>query len=376
MEHEIYADHAATAPLDPAALEAMLPYLTQSYANPAALYRSGLQARRRVEQARHTVAQCLGCLPEQIFFTSGGSEGNTWAVFSGGRREGPGSREVLITPIEHPSVAKACQGLQPLGIGWKALPLDGSGRVVAQALENALQRRPRLVSVQYANNEVGILQDIPLIAGLCHSAQVPIHTDAVQAVGQIPVSLVDIDFLTASAHKFGGPKGVGFLYAREPSQLRPLIWGGSQQGGLRPGTEPVALIAGMAAALENACRTREARAAQKQRLAEAFCQTLLAGWPKARLHSTLGGLPGIVSVALPGWDAQGLTYRLDIAGVCVSPGAACSNDGRAQPSHVLLALGGQTAEDARCTLRFSFGSANRPEDGVEAARRLLHILQH
>ena len=161
-----------------------------------------------------------------------------------------------------------------------------------------------------------------------------------------------------------------------PKALQPLIFGGSQQGGLRPGTEPVAQIVGLARALELTCARRAESAAAKRALAADFCRTLRAGWPQARFHSTAAGLPGLVSVGLPGFDGQALTYRLDLAGVCVSPGAACDNTGRSHPSHVLLALGGTAAEDALCTLRFSFGAANRPGHGAEAARRLLQALQN
>ena len=372
----IYADHAATTPLDPEAFAAMRPWLTDQYANPAALYRSGLAARRAVEQARRTVAACLGCAPHQIFFTSGGSEGNTWAILNGAGRPGPGSREVVTTGIEHHSVSGACAFLQKQGVTVCTVPVDAAGQVVPAALQAALARRPRLVSVQYANNEVGVIQDIPALAAQCAAAGVPLHVDAVQAAGHLELSLANIDYLTASAHKFGGPKGIGFLYVRQPAALQPLIFGGSQQGGLRPGTEPVAQIVGLARALELTCARRAESAAAKRALAADFCRTLRAGWPQARFHSTVAGLPGLVSVGLPGFDGQALTYRLDLAGVCVSPGAACDNTGRSHPSHVLLALGGTAAEDALCTLRFSFGAANRPGHGAEAARRLLQALQN
>ena len=371
MEPIIYADHAATTPLSPLAWQAMQPWLRDRFANPAALYRSGQEARRAVEQARRQVAGCLGCAPHQIFFTSGGSEGNTWAVYSGAARPGPGSREVVTTAIEHHSVSGACAAL---GVPVRTLPVDHAGRVDPAALDEALARRPRLVSLQYANNEVGTIQDLPALAARCAAQGVPLHVDAVQAAGQIELPLDNIALLTAAAHKFGGPQGIGFLYARQPGQLRPLLGGGNQQGGLRPGTEPVALIVGLAAALQDACEHRAQNAAAKRALAADFCRTLRQGWPAARFHSTADGLPGLVSVGLPGQDSQNMTCRLDLAGVCVSPGAACDNTGRTHPSHVLLALGGQAAEDALCTLRFSFGAANAPGDGAEAARRLLNLL--
>lgn len=375
MNEMIYADHAATTPLEPAAWEAMRPWLATYYANPAALYRSGLAAHRAVEQARQTVARCLGCAPAQIFFTSGGSESNTWAILSGAARQGPGSREVITTPIEHHSVSGVCGSLAGQGISVRTLPVDEWGRVDAAALEQAVARHPRMVSIQYANNEVGVIQDVPTLARICRAQDVVLHVDGVQAVGHLDLALDGVDMLSAAAHKFGGPKGIGFLYARQPRTLRPLIFGGNQQQGLRPGTEPVAQIVGLAKALEVTCAKRKEQAAAKRALASEFCRVLQAGWPQARFHSRKDGLPGLVSVGLPGHEGQNMTYRLDVAGVCVSPGAACDNTGTAVPSHVLLALGGTAAQDALCTLRFSFGSANRPGDGAEAARRLVQILQ-
>ena len=358
MNHEIYADHAATAPIEPLALEAMYTAY-QEYANPAALYRSALHTKQTVEKARLTVAENLGCTPDHIFFTSGGSESNTWAI----RGTVPQGGHVVTTPIEHHSVLNACASIRDDGGRMTTLEVDGFGRVVPESLTRALAAHPNLVSLQYANNEVGVVQNIPALAALCREADVLLHVDAVQAAGHLAIPLDGIDFLSASAHKFGGPKGIGFLYVREPRKLRPLIYGGSQQYGLRPGTEPAALIAGLAAAFKVTCAERRQRTAKKRALAEEFWQTLHAARPEARLHTPVDGLPGLLSVGLPGRSGQRLTYQLDVAGVNVSPGAACDNRGVQEPSHVLMALGGTAAEDALSTLRFSFGSANRPADG-------------
>lgn len=370
MNHEIYADHAATAPIEPLALEAMYTAY-QEYANPAALYRSALHTKQTVEKARLTVAENLGCTPDHIFFTSGGSESNTWAI----RGTVPQGGHVVTTPIEHHSVLNACASIRDDGGRMTTLEVDGFGRVVPESLTRALAAHPNLVNLQYANNEVGVVQNIPALAALCREADVLLHVDAVQAAGHLAIPLDGIDFLSASAHKFGGPKGIGFLYVREPRKLRPLIYGGSQQYGLRPGTEPAALIAGLAAAFKVTCAERRQRTAKKRALAEEFWQTLHAARPEARLHTPADGLPGLLSVGLPGRSGQRLTYQLDVAGVNVSPGAACDNRGVQEPSHVLMALGGTAAEDALSTLRFSFGSANRPGDGKEAAERLIKILE-
>ena len=215
MNHEIYADHAATTPIEPLALEAMYTAY-QEYANPAALYRSALHTKQSVEKARLTVAENLGCTPDHIFFTSGGSESNTWAI----RGTVPQGGHVVTTPIEHHSVLNACASIRDDGGRMTTLEVDGFGRVVPESLTRALAAHPNLVSLQYANNEVGVVQNIPALAALCREADVLLHVDAVQAAGHLAIPLDGIDFLSASAHKFGGPKGIGFLYVREPRKLR------------------------------------------------------------------------------------------------------------------------------------------------------------
>ena len=215
MNHEIYADHAATAPIEPLALEAMYTAY-QEYANPAALYRSALHTKQTVEKARLTVAENLGCTPDHIFFTSGGSESNTWAI----RGTVPQGGHVVTTPIEHHSVLNACASIRDDGGRMTTLEVDGFGRVVPESLTRALAAHPNLVSLQYANNEVGVVQNIPALAALCREADVLLHVDAVQAAGHLAIPLDGIDFLSASAHKFGGPKGIGFLYAVSYTHLR------------------------------------------------------------------------------------------------------------------------------------------------------------
>ncbi len=369
-QRRIYADHAATAPLRPEALTAMEPYLHERFGNPSGQYRLGLEARRGVELARRRIAACLGCRSEEIYFTSGGSEGNTWAVWNAALAGGT----ILTTPIEHHSLLNACRAMEPLGLRTELLPVDGAGRVDPAALRERLGRTaPRLVSVQWANNEVGTVQDMAAIAAACRERGIPLHSDGVQAAGHLPLDLTGIDYLTASAHKFGGPKGIGFLYARRGAALRPLICGGNQESGRRGGTENAASIAGMAAALEAAVRELPDRAAALRQMAAEFCGVLRAGCPEARFHSGPEGLPGLVSVTVPGRKAEELVYRMDMAGVCVSAGAACDSGGTPEPSHVLTALG-LSAGDAVCTIRLSFGPANEAGDGGEAAWRLLKVI--
>lgn len=371
----IYADHAATTPLLPAAAAAMEPYLKQNFANPSAQYRMGLEERRAVELARRSIAACLGCQPGEIYFTSGGSEGNSWAVWNGALHALRGSRTLVTAPVEHHSLLRACQGMESLGVCTGLLAVDGTGQVLPQSLTAQLAAHPALVSVQYANNEVGTCQPIRALAEESRRTGALFHTDAVQAAGHIPIDLTGIDLLTASAHKFGGPKGVGFLYARRGVKLKPLIYGGGQEAGVRGGTEAAASIVGMAAALEWSLSHMEERGRQLEQLAREFRETLAAGFPQAVFRGKAGQtLPGLVSVTLPGCLAERMVYRMDMAGVCLSAGAACDQTRRREPSHVLTAMG-LSAQEAACTIRISFGSQNGAEDGTETARRLLQALR-
>lgn len=370
----IYADHAATTPLLECARAAMEPYMTSQFANPSALYRGGVEARRAIEQARRKIAESLGCLPNEVYFTSGGSEGNTWAVWNAAL--GAAGRKLAVSSVEHRSLLRACESMKVLGVGTELLAVDGECRVLPESLEKALMGRSMLVSIQYANNETGAVQDIPHLARRCHESGAIFHTDAVQAVGHVAVGLENVDMLTASAHKFGGPKGVGFLMVRRGVRLRPLVYGGSQEGGVRGGTENVAAIVGMAAALEWSIARREEDAAKLESLEREFRDALRRDCPGAVFHCSgvAEKLPGLVSVALPGISAERLVYKLDAAGVCVSAGAACGQRGEKTVSHVLMAMGMPT-ELAGRTVRFSFGSSNRPGDGREAARVLLDVLR-
>ncbi|MCD8145954.1 MAG: cysteine desulfurase [Clostridiales bacterium] len=370
----IYADHAATTPLLPCARAAMEPYLNEEFANPSSQYRAGRKARRDIELARRRMAELLGCQPGELYFTSGGSEGNAWAVWNGALWGRDAGKPLVTTSIEHHSLLRACQGAAQLGVETVLLPVDGSGRVSPASLAAVLERRPALVSIQYANNEIGTVQQMEALSALCREQNIPFHTDGVQAIGRTSVNLRQIDMLTASAHKFGGPKGIGFLYARKGLPLHPLIYGGSQERGLRGGTENVAAVVGMAAALEETLMQRSVQRTRLAALAQDFVAALLAGCPRARFHLPEGDrLPGLVSVALPGISGEQLVYRMDMADVAVSAGAACDQGERQEVSHVLRAIG-LSRQEAEQTIRLSFGPTNSPEDGRQAAERLLRIL--
>lgn len=370
MNHEIYADHAATAPIEPLALEAMYTAY-QEYANPAALYRSALHTKQTVEKARLTVAENLGCTPDHIFFTSGGSESNTWAI----RGTVPQGGHVVTTPIEHHSVLNACASIRDDGGRMTTLEVDGFGRVVPESLTRALAAHPNLVSLQYANNEVGVVQNIPALAGLCREADVLLHVDAVQAAGHLAIPLDGIDFLSASAHKFGGPKGIGFLYVREPRKLRPLIYGGSQQYGLRPGTEPAALIAGLAAAFKVTCAERRPAHCPKACpgrgvLADAAC---------CPARSTAAHPCGRPAGPAERWPTRPQRPAADLPAGC-SRGQCLPRRSVRQPRRAgalprFDGSGRHCGRGCAVDLTFQLRQCEPPGDGKEAAERLIKILE-
>ncbi len=372
----IYADHAATAPLEEGVLEAMEPFLKDSFANPSGSYRFSLTCRRAVEDARASIAEGIGCTPQEIYVTSGGSEANSWAVWNAAQACGKSGKSLLTSSTEHHSLLNACAGAEAFGVKTGILPVDNQGTVRLEELEKRLHTGVEMVSVQYANNETGTIQPVKEIAALCRERKVWFHTDAVQAVGHIPVGIENgIALLSASAHKFGGPKGIGFLYASRNVRLHPLVYGGGQERGVRGGTENVAAIVGMAHAFRKALEKREERAERLRGMEQIFREELLCGVPGATFNGNPDKkLPGLVSVTLPGADAERLIYQLDIAGICVSAGAACDQRGEKQPSHVLRAMG-ISDRDAMATIRVSFGPANQEEDARTVARELLKLVR-
>lgn len=345
----IYADNAATAKLSLRAWEAMLPYLQEQYGNPSSLCSIGVKARKAVEAARKSIASSINAAPEEIYFTSSGTEGNNWVISNYERSS------IVTSTIEHPSVLNVC------GATALRVPVDRKGRVQASYLLNTLRPDTRLVSIMLANNEIGSIQPIAEIAHALTGKNIRLHTDAVQAVGHIPIDVkaLGVDYLTASAHKFGGPKGVGFLYAKEP--LPPMMAGGGQERGYRAGTENVAGIVGMAAALEEsltemdeiAARLKSYVALTIQAIREYIPNTLFNGNPD-------DALPGFVNIYLPGASGEAIVHLLDLKGICVSTGSAC-HSGKDEPSYVLLALG-LTEQQAKSSIRISYGRYNTEKD--------------
>ena len=358
----IYADNAATTRLSDAALAAMLPYLQEQYGNASTLYRLGRDARKALEDARGAIAACLGAGAGEIYFTSGGSEADNWALKGTLHRlAGQGKTHLVTSCIEHHAVLHSAQALQAEGFALTILPVRPDGQVDPDAVRAALRPETALVSVMYANNETGTLQPIREIGALCREAGVLFHTDAVQAAGTLPLDLraEPIDLLSLSAHKFHGPKGVGALYCRRGAAPAVLLNGGAQERRRRAGTENVAGIVGMAAALQEACAGQAETTARLTQLRDQLRAGLLQ-IPGARLNGAAARcLPGIVNVSFEGVDGEALLYELDRRGVAASSGSAC-NAGSLTPSHVLLALGLPYAL-AHGSLRLSLGRCNTAE---------------
>lgn len=352
----VYADNAATTRVLPKVLEAMLPYFTEQYGNPSSTYPLGQEASRALIGSRETIAGLLGCRPGEITFTSGGSEADNQILRTAaawGRKHG--RTHLISSTIEHHAILHTLEALQAEGFTVTLLPVNREGQVEPAALEQALTPETALVSIMAANNETGAIQPIARLAALAHARGALFHTDAVQVLGHIPLTLkdTDIDFLSGSAHKFHGPKGIGILFARRDIELESLIFGGEQERGKRAGTENVPGIVGMAAALEEAIRNLEANASRMAAARDALEQQLLP-LPGTRVHSgQVPRLPGHLNMAFDGVPAEALLPVLGMAGICVSAGSACAS-GSPEPSHVLLALG-CTPEEARCSLRFSLG---------------------
>ena len=363
---KIYADNAATTRMSKAAVAAMLPYLEECYGNPSSLYTAGQQAREAVEQARETVARLIGAQPREIIFTSGGSEADNQAIRSAaaqGARKG--KRHIVSDAIEHHAVLHTLAKLEKEGFEVTYLPVHTDGIVRVDELEAALRDDTCLVTVMYANNEIGTLQPIREIGAVCRKRSVPFHTDAVQAVGHLPIDVVSegVDMLSASAHKFHGPKGVGFLYARRGVPLTPLIEGGAQERGRRAGTENVAGIVAMAAALEEAVAHIDENARKLTALRDRIIDGL-SQIPHAALNGDpIRRLPSNVSFCFEGIEGESLLLLLDDKGIAASSGSACTS-GSLDPSHVLLAIG-RVHDVAHGSLRLTLGEDATEEEADE-----------
>ncbi len=376
MNKIIYADNAATTRMSASVLEAMKPYLTLEYGNPSSIYSLGRQARSAVENARRQTARVLGAQPEEIFFTSGGSEADNWAIKGTAHRlAAQGKRHIITTNFEHHAVLHTTEALKKEGFDITYLPVDREGMVSASQVAKAIRPDTALVSVMFANNEIGTIQPIAQIGTVCRQKGVLFHTDAVQAVGhvEIDVNAMNIDLLSLSAHKFHGPKGVGALYVRKGPQPAILIEGGAQERGRRAGTENVAGIVGLGRAITDACADIPAR----NRAISAMRDRLIRGLtalPRVHLNGSMEHrLPGNCNLSFEGIEGESLLLMLDAAGICASSGSACTS-GSLDPSHVLLAIG-LPHEIAHGSLRLTLGDYNTMEEVDQILRTVPPIVE-
>ena len=359
----IYVDNAATTAMSDSAVKAMIPYLKEVYGNPSSLHSAGQAAKEALDAAREKIARCLNCEPREIYFTSGGSEADNQAIRSAavnGARKG--KKHIVSTAFEHHAVLHVLKKLEKEGFDVTYLDVHANGLISAAEVEAAIRPDTALVTVMYANNEVGTIQPVREIGEVCKKHGVIFHTDAVQAAGHIPVDVTadNIDMLSLSAHKFHGPKGAGALYCRRGIPLNTFIEGGAQERGRRAGTENIGGVAAMAQALEDACANMAANAEKESALRDRLIDGLLK-----IPHSKLNGdrkkrLPNNVNICFEGIEGEGLLLHLDARGICASSGSACTS-GSLDPSHVLLALG-LPHEVAHGSLRLSLSEYNTEED--------------
>ena len=360
---QVYADNAATTKMSQTAINAMLPYMERIYGNPSSLHSVGQEAAEALQSARETIAKCLNASPNEITFTSGGSEADNQALLSAawlGLRKG--KKHIISTAFVHHAILHTLQKLEKEGFEVQLLDVGPLGNITAQQVADAIREDTCLVTTMYANNEIGSILPIAEIGAVCKEKGVLFHTDAVQAAGHLPIDVKaqNIDMLSLSAHKFHGPKGVGVLYARRGVPLTSLIEGGAQERGKRAGTENIPGIMGMAAALQDACEHMEANAAHVSHLRDRLIEGL-----SQIPHSALNGdpvnrLPGNVSFCFEGIEGESLLLLLDSKGICASSGSACTS-GSLDPSHVLLAIG-RPHEVAHGSLRLSLCEWNTQED--------------
>lgn len=362
---EIYLDHAATTPVDPTVVDAMLPYFHERYGNPSSIYAAGRQARAALDQSRAGLATILGCQARELVFTSGGTESDNLAIKGAawwGRLHGRGGH-IVTSSFEHHAVLHSVEFLEKLGFEATYVAPDPNGIVRPEAIEAALRPDTTLVSVMYANNEIGTIQPIAEIARLVRPRGIALHTDAVQAAGSLPLDVreLEVDLLSLSAHKFYGPKGVGLLYVRRGT---PLLWqqsGGAQENNHRAGTENLAGIIGMAAALRQAEAQRPARSAHALQLRDRLIDGLLERIPGTRLNGDREQrLPNNVNVSFEGVEGETILLNLDMHGIAASSGSACTT-GSTEPSHVLTAIG-LPAPLVRGSVRLTLGKDNTAEE--------------
>ncbi len=372
----IYLDNAATTRTAPEVVEAMLPYFTEQYGNPSAIYSLGSAGKKAINGARRTIAAAIGAKPEEIYFTAGGTEADNWALKAAAECCAGKGRHIITTKIEHHAVLHACGYLEKNGYEVTYLDVDRDGILDPEALKEAIRPDTVLISVMFANNEIGTIQPIREIGAIARERGILFHTDAVQAFGQIPIDVEEmhIDMLSASAHKLNGPKGTGMLYIRSGLKIRSFIHGGAQEKGVRAGTENVPGIVGFAAAVRRALSRMEEKAGRERELRDYLIRRIEGEIPYCRLNGHREKrLPGNVNISFRFIEGESLLIMLDMRGVCASSGSACTS-GSLDPSHVLLAIGLEH-EEAHGSLRMTLSEENTQEELDEVVGHLAEIVQ-
>ena len=374
MKRVIYADNAATTKLDEAVFDAMKPFFLEEYGNPSQPYSFSRVPKQALRDARETIAACIGALPEEIFFTSGGTESDNWAI-KGSAFGDDRKRATITTSIEHHAILHACSAIERLGYPVAYLSPNAQGIVSGNILQQIITNETRLTSVMFSNNEIGTIQPIKELCTIAHEHGSLFHTDAVQAVGHVPinVSTLGVDFLSASAHKFNGPKGVGFLYIRKGASINSINDGGAQEHGYRAGTENVAGIVGMAQALKNNCAQMDTFHRKMTELEKTLIRTLDESGLDYIRNGAKNHVPGNISLSFKDSDGEMLLHRLDLMGIAISTGSACDSQ-NTQISHVIQAIN-VPKEYAQGTVRVSFGKYNTVEDAKVIGHAFAKVLK-
>lgn len=380
MEKIIYLDHAATTAVHPDVLKEMLPYFTEKFGNPSSVYGFAAGNKNKINHAREVIAESIGAEPEEIYFTGGGSESDNWALKGVAEAYASKGRHIITTKIEHHAILHTCEYLETKGYDVTYLDVDETGLVRLEDLERAIRPDTILISIMFANNEIGTIEPIREIGAIAHKYGILFHTDAVQAYAQIPIHVneMNIDMMSASGHKFNGPKGIGFLYIRKGLKLKSLIHGGQQERGRRAGTENVPGIVGIGKACEIAMASMDERIRKETELRDYLIGRLLKEIPYTRLNGhSRKRLPNNVNISFQFAEGESILIMLDMAGICASSGSACTS-GSVDASHVLLAIG-LPREIAHGSLRLTLGYENTKEEMdivVDAIKNIIENLRN
>ena len=374
--NRIYLDHAATTPMAEQVVNTFVEEINQGYGNASSIHQTGRSARKKLDDARAILAHSIGCHETEITITSGGTEADNYAIFGTAYARKDVGKHIITTQIEHHAVLHACEQLEKEGFEITYLPVDSSGLISIEYLKKSLREDTILVSVMFANNEVGTIQPIKEIGNLLKDHKAYFHTDAVQAYGSVKIDVQEfhIDMLSVSSHKINGPKGIGFLYQRKDIYLKPLFYGGQQERKKRAGTENVPAIVAFAKAVELKQQNIEDNNSHYRKLKDAFVKQLEKNGVDFKINGSQNEvLTHVVNLSIPKTDVETFLVQLDLAGIDASSGSACTA-GSIDPSHVLVAMYGESSPELRNSVRFSFGLNNTKEEAVEAANKISKII--